>query len=72
MSEFTCDNCKKTFNKINNNRWNEFKAAEEVLTLYPETKNDSMRVLCTPCNNKFKKWFSKQTDEYKKWMRENY
>jgi len=72
MSEFTCEKCKKTFKKINNKRWNDLKAAEEMLTLYPETKNDPTGILCTPRNNKFKKWFSQFTDEQKRQMREDF
>ena len=71
MSEFTCYNCKKTYLKKNNEQWNDFKAAKEMLTLYPETKNDPTGILCDPCNKKFIKWFSTLSDEEKKRMREN-
>lgn len=70
MSEFTCCKCNKTYPKRNDSEWNDFKAAEEMLTLYPETKNDPTGILCTPCNEKFKVWFSQFTDEEKKQMRE--
>lgn len=71
MSEVTCCKCFLTFPKRNDEEWNDFKAAEELLTLYPETKNDSTDILCDDCNEKFKKWFSTLTDEEKKRMREN-
>ena len=72
MSEYTCFKCQETFKKINDENWNDFKAAEEMLRLYPESKNDATDILCDDCNEEFKEWFSKQTDEQKKWMRENY
>lgn len=50
MSEFTCYKCKITYPKRNDDKWNDFKAAEEMLTLYPETKNDPTEVLCDDCN----------------------
>jgi len=72
MSEFTCYNCKITFDKKNNDEWNDFKAAEEFLTLYPECKNDPTDVLCDDCNEKFKEWFSKLSDDEKKKMRDDF
>ncbi len=72
MSEFTCYNCKRTFPKRNDSDWNDFKAAEEMLTLYPEAKNDLTDVLCDDCNIIFIKWFEKLTDEEKRKMREEY
>jgi protein-disulfide isomerase len=72
MSEFTCYHCKITYPKINNEKWNDFKAAEEMLILYPETKNDPTDTLCDHCNEEFKKWFDNLTDEDKKRMREVY
>ncbi len=72
MSEFTCYNCEKTFSKRNDEEWNDFKAAEEMLTLYPETKNDPTDILCDDCNELFKKWFSTLTEEQKKQMRHEY
>lgn len=71
MSEFTCFKCKKTYPKRNDEEWNDFKAAEEMLMLYPETKNDPTEVLCDNCNEEFRLWFSKLTDEEKKEMRNN-
>jgi len=50
MSEFTCYHCKITYKKLNNEEWNDFKAAEEMLTLYPETKNHPTDILCEDCN----------------------
>lgn len=72
MSEFTCFKCRGTFDKHRDEEWNDFKAAEELLTLYPETKNDPTDILCNDCNEEFKKWFSTLTDEQKKQMRVNY
>ncbi len=72
MSEFTCFHCKNTYEKLNNETWNDFKAAEELLTLYPETKNDPTDILCDDCNELFKQWFSKLTEEEKKQMRNEY
>lgn len=72
MSEFTCYKCRETFKKSNNEEWNDFKAAEEMLTLYPETKNDPIDILCDDCNEEFKIWFSQFTDEEKKKMREDF
>ncbi len=69
MSEFTCFKCRNTYPKRNDDGWNDYKASEEVLTLYPETKNDPMGVLCDDCNEEFKKWFSTLSDEEKKAMR---
>lgn len=69
MSEFTCFKCKITYPKRNDAEWNDLKAAEEMLTLYPETKNDLTDTLCDDCNEDFKVWFSKFTDEEKKQMR---
>ncbi len=70
MSEFTCFKCQQTFKKINDDKWNDFKAAEELLTLYPETKNDPTDILCDDCNEEFKIWFATLTDEQKKQMRD--
>lgn len=70
MSEFTCFKCRNTYSKKNNDEWNDFKAAEEFLTLYPEAKNDPTDILCDDCNEEFKKWFYTLTDEQKKQMRE--
>lgn len=70
MSEFTCFNCKLTYKKINDDNWNEFKAAKELLELYPECKNDATESLCDDCNELFRKWFLTLTDEEKKIMRD--
>ena len=72
MSQYTCCKCNGTFDKPSNENWNEFKAAEELLTLYPETKNDPTDILCDDCNKLFVKWFSQFTDEEKKQMRDDY
>lgn len=69
MSEFTCFKCEQTFPKRNDEEWNEFKAAEELLELYPECKNDPVDVLCDDCNEEFKKWFSTLTEAEKMEMR---
>lgn len=69
MSEFTCCNCKVSYKKINSEDWNEFKAAEELLTLYPECKNDATESICDDCNVLFREWFSKLTDKEKESMR---
>ena len=72
MSEFTCYKCQQTFPKRNDAEWNEEKAREEWITLYPETKDDPVDVLCDDCNEEFKMWFSTLTDEQKKQMREDF
>jgi hypothetical protein len=72
MSEFTCCKCNITFCKIDSEKWNSFKAAEEFLCLYPEAKNDPTDILCDECNEKFKVWFSQFSNEEKKQMREDF
>lgn len=72
MAEFTCFKCHVTFAKRNDAEWNDKKAAEEFLTLYPETKNDPTDILCDYCNDAFKIWFSQFTDEEKKKMRDDF
>jgi len=72
MAEFTCFKCRETFPKRNDEEWNDFKAAEEMLTLYPETKNDPIGILCDDCNELFKAWFSTLSDEEKRKMREDF
>jgi hypothetical protein len=69
MSEFTCNLCKETYKKTRNKKWNDFKAAEEMLTLYPETKNDPTEIICDECNKKFRKWFITLTEKEKNKMR---
>lgn len=69
MSEYTCFKCKNTYLKVRNDEWNDFKAAEELLTLYPESKNDPTDILCDDCNEEFKKWFATLTEEEKQKMR---
>jgi hypothetical protein len=71
MAEFTCYLCNNTYPKQNDDEWNDIKAAEEMLTLYPETKNDPTEVICDPCNDLFLAWFATLTDEEKRAMREN-
>lgn len=70
MSEYTCCKCKNTYLKRNDDEWNDFKAAQEMLTLYPETKNDPTDILCDVCNEEFKIWFSKLSEKEKKKMRD--
>jgi len=72
MSEFTCCKCKNTYEKRPYEEWNDLDAAEEMLTLYPETKNDPTDILCDDCNEEFKKWFATLTDSEKKKMREDF
>jgi hypothetical protein len=72
MSEFTCFKCKITYLKRDDDDWNELKANEEFHTLYPETKNDPVDVLCDDCNEEFKKWFATLSEEEKKKMRDEY
>lgn len=72
MSEYTCCKCNITFKKRDDEEWNDLKAIEEMLTLYPETKNDPTDILCDDCNEKFKVWFSQFTDEEKKQMRDDF
>ena len=70
MSEFTCYKCKETFNKIQDETWSDYKAAEEFLISYPDAKNHPTHILCDDCHIIFKEWFSKLTNEEKKSMRE--
>lgn len=72
MSEFTCFSCKQTFEHQNDEEWNEFKAAEEFLNLYPEGKNHPTEVLCDVCNEEFREWFANLTEDEKKQNREEY
>lgn len=72
MSEFTCCKCNQTFLKRNDEGWNDYKAAEEMLALYPESKNEPTGILCGDCNEEFKVWFSQFTDEEKKQMRNEF
>lgn len=69
MSEFTCSICNKTYPKDNNDEWNDFKAAEEMLDIMPEAKNDPTDIVCDPCYKSFRKWFDKLSDEEKINMR---
>ena len=68
MSEYTCCNCKITYKKTRNKDWSDAKAAEELLTLYPECKNHPTDILCDDCNEQFKKWFSSLTQQEKEKM----
>lgn len=72
MSEFTCFKCRETFKKKHDKNWNDFKAAEEMLSLYPEAKNDPTETLCGICNEAFQKWFATLTEEDKRRMREDF
>ncbi len=72
MSEFTCEVCKKTYPKRNDDEWSDFKAAEEFLTLTPECKNNPTSIVCEPCFQEWKKWFDTLTEDYKRKMREDF
>lgn len=72
MSEFTCCKCNRTYPKRNDEEWNDFKANEELINLYPECKNDSVDLLCGECNELFKTWFSSLTEKEKIKIREEY
>lgn len=72
MSTYKCEKCEKTYKKVNNEKWNDFKAAEEYLDFYPEGKNDATGMLCDDCNEEFKKWFSSLTSAQKNQMRKEY
>ena len=67
MSDFTCAICTGTFPKKNDNEWNDFKAADEMLTLTPRCKNHPTDSICDDCfHNIFLPWFNKLTDEEKR------
>jgi len=70
--EYECYRCHDVFEIINNDDWNSFKAAKELLTLYPECKNAPTNILCDDCNEEFKKWFATLSDEDKRKMREKF
>jgi hypothetical protein len=70
--EFQCSKCFGIFDKISDGTWNDFKAAEELLTNHPESKNDPTDILCDDCYELFKRWFATLTDEDKKRMREEF
>lgn len=72
MTEFTCALCLNTFDKINDETWNNFKASEEFLNLCPEAKNDPTDSVCDDCYDKFKKWFADLSREEKRKMREDF
>lgn len=72
MSEYTCCKCNKTYKKRIDKGWNDLKAAEELLTLYPETKNHPTDILCDKCNERFKKWFATLTEAQKLKMRQDF
>lgn len=71
MSDFTCVKCKKTYQKLINEEWNDIKAAEEFITLFPECKNDETDLICEYCFEKFKIWFDKLPEQEQKIMKEN-
>ncbi len=71
-STFICSNCLMSFKYINNEEWNEQKASEEFIRLYPEAKDHKVEILCDDCNLQFRKWFNKLTDGEKLKMREEY
>ncbi len=60
--QFTCKRCEKTFDLIQTEEWNDKKAMEELLALYPEVKNNEIVIICGSCNEYFKKWFSLLTE----------
>jgi hypothetical protein len=72
MSDYTCENCKKTYKKLDNKEWNDLKAAEEYLNLYSEGKNDWISILCDDCNEEFLKWFKSLSKEQKQQLRDEY
>lgn len=72
MSEFTCYKCKITFKKTRDETWNDFKAAEEFINLYPECKNDPTDILCNDCYDEFKRWFATLTKEEIKKMHDDF
>lgn len=72
MSEFTCDVCEETFETINDASWNSFKAAEEMLTLMPEAKNDPTGITCDDCFQEFLKWFKTLSHEEKEKIRKDF
>ena len=72
MSEYTCARCNKTYQKTQNERWNDIKAAEEYLKSFPETKNAPTEIVCDICYKEFMKWFGQITEEEKKQMREDF
>lgn len=49
MSEFTCALCHRTFKQKRDEEWNAFKAAEEMLNLTPESKNEPTEIICDYC-----------------------
>jgi hypothetical protein len=70
---FTCYKCNQTFPKRDDEEWSDAKALEEMITLYPETKDHvDIGVLCDDCNEEFKAWFCRLTDEEKQKMRDEY
>ena len=69
--EYQCYKCREVFKKPNDERWNDEIAMQEYRTLYPETIGEPLDQLCDLCNEEFKIWFSKRTDDEKKCMREN-
>lgn len=72
MSEYTCDQCNKTYEKPNNEEWNDLKAAEEYVVMYPDDKNAPTNIICDDCYKQFSKWFEKLTEDEKRKMREEY
>ena len=67
MSEFTCAICQGIFPKKNDEEWNDFKAADEMLTLMPGSRNHPTSILCDNCfHTIFLPWFEKLTDEEKR------
>lgn len=67
---FTCYKCKETYLKRDDDEWNDTKAKEEMLLLYPETKSHPVDTLCNDCNEEFKRWFSTLTENQKRQMRQ--
>lgn len=63
---FTCYLCKRTFNKQNDEEWNDAKKLEEMLTLHPECKDHSYDSVCDNCFQMIEEWLSTLTDEQKR------
>lgn len=72
MSEYTCSVCNISYTKIRNEEWNETKAREEFISLYPECRDDPVSIVCDKCNEEFRIWFTRLSDEEKKQMREDF
>jgi hypothetical protein len=72
MLEYTCANCKQTFQVNQNEDWNTKEMAREFIELYPECKNDPTDIVCDDCFNKFNKWFATLGEKEKQKMRKGF